>query len=85
MPYSDYPVILGVGGFFIVLGIALNVWGSYEQRNYENSLTAKPDLREFINHWPEVPQPGALKIGGWIAIAVGLVLLVTGLTLWLKA
>lgn len=84
MLYADHFIIMGVGGFFIILGIALNVWGSYEQRAYENSLTTKPDLREFVNHWPEAPQPGALKIGGWIAIGVGLVLLAIGFTLWLR-
>jgi hypothetical protein len=30
----------------------------------------------------ESPQPGALKIGGWIAIAVGVILLAVGIILW---
>ena len=46
-------------------------------------MAAKPDLREFSLNHVESPQPGALKIGGRIAVAVGVIVLLTGLILWL--
>jgi len=31
-----------------------------------------------MEHWPTRPQPGALRMGGWIAIAIGVAMLITG-------
>ena len=36
------------------------------------------DLREFITRWPMRVEPGALRLGGWIFIATGLVLIILG-------
>jgi hypothetical protein len=83
MLQRDCFMLMGLGGGFIILGIIGIIWGGHEEKDYFDALTARPDLREFMAHWPERPQPGALRIGGWIAIAVGLVLLVTGVILWL--
>ncbi len=85
MPYEDCFILMGVGGGFIILGLIGIIWGRHEEKSYFESLAARPDLREFMVHWPERPQPGALRIGGWIAIAVGLIILVVGVILWLLA
>ena len=85
MPHGDCFILMGVGGGFIILGLVGILWGRHEERSYFESLTARPDLREFMAHWPERPQPGALKIGGWIAIAIGLLMLVVGVIFWLLA
>jgi len=75
---------MGVGGLFIILGLAAIIWGKHEEKDYFDSLSERTkDLREFMNHWPQRPQPGASKIGGWIAIAIGLLMLVISLALWL--
>ena len=85
MLYQDFFVLMGVGGLFIILGLATVIWGKREEKSYYNSLSTRPgDLREFVKHWPQRPQPGALKIGGWIAIAIGVVMLATGVALWLS-
>jgi len=63
-----------VAGVIFLFGIALLIWGKREERNYYDSLTTRVDLREFFSRWPPRPQPGALKAGGWIAIAVGIAL-----------
>ena len=78
MPQGDCFIMLGMGGFFVILGIILVVWGRGEQRGYYDSLAERGDAREFLEHWPERPRVGALKIGGWIALSVGLVLAVVG-------
>ena len=84
MPDGDYFILMGVGGFFIILGLAAIIWGKREEKGYFDSLSERTsDLREFMDHWPQRPQPGALKIGGWIAIAIGLLMLVISLALWL--
>ena len=83
MPHGDCFILMGVGGLFIILGLAAIIWGKREEKGYYNSLSTRPDLREFVEHWPQRPQPGALKIGGWIAITIGLLVLATGVVLWL--
>ena len=84
MLYRDYFIMMGVGGLFIILGLVAVIWGGREEKGYYNSLSTRAgDIREFLSHWPPRPQPGALKIGGWIAIALGVVMLATGAALWL--
>lgn len=85
MPEGDYFILMVVGGGFVILGLAGILWGRHEEKNYFNSLTSRSDLREFMDHWPERPQPGALRTGGWIAMIVGLLLLVVGVVFWLLA
>ena len=86
MPQSDYFILMGLGGLFIVLGLAAMIWGKREEKGYFESIaTRTEDLREFMEHWPHRPQPGAIKVGGWIAIAVGVIVLVAGIVLWLQA
>jgi hypothetical protein len=63
-----------VGSIIFLLGIGAIIWGSREESGYYSSLVTRIDLREFFSRWPPRPEPGALKTGGWIAIAVGLIL-----------
>lgn len=84
MPPQDIFILMGVGALFLVLGLATVIWGKREEKGYYNALSSRPgDTREFMEHWPPRPQPGALKAGGWIAIAIGVVMLITGGVLWL--
>ena len=85
MPQGDGFILMGVGGGFIVIGLLAIIWGRHEDKSYFDSLTARRDLREFMAHWPVRPQPGALKMGGWIALAVGLILLAVGVVSWFSA
>jgi len=85
MPHGDCFILMGVGVGFVILGLVGILWGRHEEKSYFESLTDRPDLREFMAHWPERPQPGALKVGGWIAIAIGVLMLVVGVIFWLLA
>jgi hypothetical protein len=83
VPSDDCFIIMGMGGFFAILGIILILLGKGEKKAYYDSLADRPDAREFLERWPERPRVGSLKIGGWVALAVGLVLLVMGGAFWL--
>ena len=80
MPLHDWFILMGMGGLFILLGLGAIIWGKTEEKSYYNSLSARrpDDVREFLERQPQHPQPVALKIGGWIAIAVGLLMLGVG-------
>jgi hypothetical protein len=83
MLYQGFFILMGVGGLFLILGLVTVLWGEREEKSYYNSISTRPgDTREFLEHWPQRPQPGALKIGGWIAIAIGVVMLVVGVAFW---
>jgi len=80
---GEYLIPIGIGGFFAIVGIILIFLGRGEERSYYDSLTSRPDAREFLERWPERPRVGALKIGGWIALIVGGLLMVMGGAFWL--
>lgn len=86
MLIRDCLILIGVGGLFLVIGILMYTWGKREEERYYSEVAKRPgDTREFMERWPPRQQPGALKIGGVIAIALGAVLLVTGGTFCLLA
>jgi hypothetical protein len=82
MEPGDWHILAIVGGIFIVLGIGAILWGYREEKKLFEELAAKPDLREFSLKHIETPQPGALKIGGWIAVVLGVVVLVLSILMW---
>jgi len=81
MSQGDWYILLIVGGVFIVLGIGAVIWGIREEKKIFEELSKMPDLREFSLEHIE-PQPGALKIGGWIASGLGLIMIIVGIILW---
>ena len=83
MPLGDCFILMGMGGFFILLGLAAIIWGRGEEKDYYDSLFTRNDVRESLERSPERPEPGSLKIGGWIAMAIGLLMLAIGGSLWL--
>ena len=78
MENANLFVVMGLGGFFILLGIGLLLWGRSERETYYKAISSRHDVREYMQHTPEVPEPGGLKIGGYIAIIVGLAMLIMG-------
>ncbi len=82
MDQGELFIFIIVGGVFILLGIIAILWGIREEKKLFEALASKPDLREFSLKHVESPQPGALKIGGWIAIVVGVIVLAAGIILW---
>ncbi len=78
---SESILILILVLFFLVAGLVLLLSGQGEEKGYYEALSRKRDLREFVTHNPERPEPGALRLGGWISLAVGMLILI----IWLWA
>lgn len=75
--------MLGLGGLFIVLGVIALLWGGGEEKEYYAAIAERSDVREYMEHTPERPEPSGLKIGGVIAVILGLVVLIVGGAFWL--
>jgi len=84
MAYPDYLILMAMGSGFIGAGIGVFFWGKREEKSYYDSLATRTDLREFLEHSPKHPEHSSLKIGGWITIIIGAVMLGVGggLRLW---
>jgi len=78
MSHIDNFIMMGMGGFFILLSIICFLWARSEERGINNALSRRRDLREFLTRWPPSIEPGALRLGGWIMIAIGIVLIILG-------
>jgi len=81
---SESFILMVMGGGFIAVGIGMFFWGRRGEKSYYDNLSTRPDLREFLERSPEHPEHSSLKIGGWISIIVGVVMLGIGggLRLW---
>jgi hypothetical protein len=74
----DNYIMMGIGGLFLLLGIMAFLWARSEERGLNYDLSQRPDLREFITRWPIRVEPGALRVGGWILMIIGVVLIILG-------
>jgi hypothetical protein len=83
LPGDDILIIMGVGVLFLILAVLAIVWSRVEQKSYDNALMQRQDMREYISHWPPRPEAGALKTGGWITLAIGVILLAIGGFFWI--
>lgn len=78
MPQNDLIILMIIGGVFILLGLGALFWGKSEEKRYFETISSRQDTREFLEGWPRRPQFGSLQTGGWIAIAIGIIMLVVG-------
>jgi hypothetical protein len=83
MSAASYQVILGMGGFFVLLGIIFILGNKREKKRYYNSiLLTRRDIKETITHEHERFWLHAWQIGGRISLILGIVLLIIGGILW---
>lgn len=84
MGFIAYDATLRLGGFFLVLGIIFILGNKRERRKYYNSiLLTRRDIKESFTHEPARPWLNAWRIGGWISIILGFLLLAAAGALWL--
>jgi hypothetical protein len=75
MSYSESFLLLVMGGIFVGVGIGVLFWGKREEKRDSDTLAARTDMKEFLEYSPEHSRSRALKLGGWISIILGLVML----------
>ena len=75
----DNVIMTGMGGLFLVIGIVLVVFGRREDQPDTPSVGS--EARKYLES-PETDSE-TTRIGGWITVAVGCVLLVMGVVFWL--
>jgi hypothetical protein len=80
---SQQLILIIMGGAFILLGIGFLIWGKYEEQAYYITISRRFDVREFLERMPWRPEPLALKIGGRIAVVLGVLLLIAGFIVWI--
>ena len=85
MSNADLWVVIGLGGLFLLLGIGALLWGRGEEQNYYKGIAGRHDVREYMEHTPERPEPSGLKIGGIIAVLLGVVVIIVGVVLLLNS
>jgi glycerol-3-phosphate acyltransferase PlsY len=79
MNHQDLFVTAIIGGSFVILGFIGFFWGRREEGAWWSSVSKKIDVREFIERDPGRTEPNALRTGGKISIAVGIVILLIAL------
>ena len=76
--------ILGMGGFFILLGIVFALLNRKEKNKYYNNiLLTERDVKEAITHQPERSWLNAFKIGAILCFVIGIAMAITGGIMWL--
>ena len=78
MVNTDSYIMLVIGGFFLIMALVFFLWARSEERDMNRGLSGRRDLREFLTRWPLRVEAGALRVGGWLFIAIGLVLIILG-------
>ena len=84
MPNADLLVVVILGGLFVLLGAGIFLWGKNEEKDYYKNISTRSDVREYMEHTPERPEPGGLKTGGFIAFFLGLFMLILAGAFWLS-
>jgi hypothetical protein len=84
MQYRDLYILLIIGGIFLVVGLIGFFLGRREEGSYYGSVSKRIDVREFLDRAPGRPEPGALRIGGKICLAIAIILFLIclGIYLW---
>ena len=81
MASIDSYIIMGIGGFFIVLSLIIFLWAWRKQKTHGDPLSRQEELRSFLGYWPELIEPVGLRAGGCVSIIIGLALFILGIIL----
>jgi len=80
---TDLLVVFILGGLFVLIGTGIFLWGKVEEKEYYKAIADHSDVREYMEHTPERPEPASLKIGGIIASLLGLFIIILAGVFWL--
>lgn len=79
MSHRELIITAIIGGSFVILGFIGFLWSRREEGSWYKSVSQKIDVREFLDREPGRQEPNALRTGGKICIAVGIVVLLIAL------
>ena len=77
MPTKEWFLLMGIGVVFVIGGIIFLVNGKRAAERYYQSYADSPDVRKFMERQPR-PKYESLKIGGRVAIVLGIIMLAIG-------
>ena len=83
MFFTDYGAMMIIGCVFLIIGLSVLFLGRREDKEYTDTISSHVDVRKYLEHTTDTNQSWGLKVGGVIALVIGLVLLVMGLIFWL--
>ena len=81
MMFATWHAILGMGLFFVLLGIVSVLWSRREQTQYYDSISTRKDVKEFFTREPHRPWLSAWLIGGKLCLGIGTVLLIVSIVI----
>jgi hypothetical protein len=79
MSHQELIIASIIGGSFVILGFIAFLWSRREEGAWYKLVSMKIDVREFLDREPGRVEPNALRTGGKICIAVGIVILLIAL------
>ncbi len=81
MTFASWQAILGMGLFFVLLGIVSVLWSRREQTRYYDSISTRRDVKEFMTREPHLSWLSAWLIGGVLCLVIGVVLIIVGIVI----
>ncbi len=86
MSVQEFWITLGIGIFFVILGGIVFILGNKEEGSWYNSISDRVDVREYLERDKAHPEPAALRIGGALCAAVGVitVLIAVAFRFWIN-
>ena len=85
---ANWAIILILGGAVIAFGGIFFVWAYLERRSDIETLAhneTNQDVKDLLDEGRISMGPKSLKTGGWVALTVGIFLLLLGIVLWASA
>ena len=76
---TEYVLLMIIGAVFLVAGIILLIVGIKEEKDYFRTISNNADVRKYLEHKSDSIQSWGFKVGGIMAVVIGLVLLIMGL------
>ena len=83
---AHWIILLILGGALIAFGGIFFVWAYLERRSDIDILAhneTNQDVKDLLDEGRISMGPKSLKIGGWLAVTVGVFLLILGTVLWI--
>jgi len=82
---ASWVILLILGGALVAFGGIFFVWAYLERRSDIETLAhneTNQDVKDLLDEGRISMGPKSLKVGGWIAVTVGVFLLILGIVLW---